>query len=258
MITIVGAESSGKTTLAMRLAEYFDCPWVPEYAREYLEGLGRPYNEEDLGIISNRQLEEINRQLAIGNEQRAIGKQQLAIGNGQKTIGNEQRAIGNRQKTIGNKQQEDEKNRQLAMDNLQFEPTPDSQFLIKNIKSLLVTRYSSLVIVDGGMMNMRMWARIKYNSTIQIVEDALKDDVTDFYLLCRPFKEWEPDPLREAPSIIDRAWIYNQYLEELNKSMKIVEILGGDENEKFNKAAILIEGVFKIIIDKMTRTIDPA
>lgn len=200
VITIVGAESSGKTTLAAKLAEYFSCPWVPEFAREYLEGLGRPYNERDLGIIAARQLEEINKQLAISNWQLATGNQQLAT---------------------GNRQKENEK------------------------ESLIVTRYSSLVIVDGGMMNLRMWARIKYKSKIQIVEDTLKDDVTDLYLLCKPLNEWEADPLREAPSIIDRVWIYNQYLEELSKSKKNLEIIRGKENEKFNEAILVIEKYLK-------------
>jgi len=54
--------------------------------------------------------------------------------------------------------------------------------------------------------------------------------VTDLYLLCRPFKEWAPDPLREAPSLIDRVWIYNQYLEEVIKSNVAVEIVSVGEN----------------------------
>jgi NadR type nicotinamide-nucleotide adenylyltransferase len=44
-ICIVGAESSGTTTLARSLAEYYKTTWVPEYGREYSEEkLGR--NEE--------------------------------------------------------------------------------------------------------------------------------------------------------------------------------------------------------------------
>lgn len=34
-VCIVGAESTGKTTLAMKLAERFKTEWVPEYGREY-------------------------------------------------------------------------------------------------------------------------------------------------------------------------------------------------------------------------------
>ena len=34
-ICIVGAESTGKTTLAQKLAEHYRTNWVPEYGREY-------------------------------------------------------------------------------------------------------------------------------------------------------------------------------------------------------------------------------
>ncbi|WP_373075668.1 AAA family ATPase [Zeaxanthinibacter enoshimensis] len=36
-IVLFGPESTGKTTLARQLAEYYKEPWVPEYAREYLQ-----------------------------------------------------------------------------------------------------------------------------------------------------------------------------------------------------------------------------
>lgn len=36
-ICIVGAESTGKTTLAQALAEHYRTTWIPEYAREYSE-----------------------------------------------------------------------------------------------------------------------------------------------------------------------------------------------------------------------------
>ncbi|MEM7379583.1 MAG: ATP-binding protein [Bacteroidota bacterium] len=36
-VVIYGPESTGKTTLAKQLAEHYNTPWVPEYAREYLQ-----------------------------------------------------------------------------------------------------------------------------------------------------------------------------------------------------------------------------
>ncbi|MDZ4329836.1 MAG: DUF4301 family protein, partial [Flavobacterium sp.] len=36
-IALFGPESTGKTTLAKQLAEYYKTEWVPEYAREYLQ-----------------------------------------------------------------------------------------------------------------------------------------------------------------------------------------------------------------------------
>jgi len=56
-IAIVGPESSGKTTLAEILARLPGAALVPEVARAYLEGLGRPYEEPDLLVIARAQVE---------------------------------------------------------------------------------------------------------------------------------------------------------------------------------------------------------
>ena len=55
-VVLIGPESTGKTTLAAYLAEHFNTIWVPEYARAYLEGLERPYEERDLLEIAKGQL----------------------------------------------------------------------------------------------------------------------------------------------------------------------------------------------------------
>lgn len=49
-VVLVGAESTGKTTLARRLAAHFETLWVPEYGREYWEGRLKevPFREDEL------------------------------------------------------------------------------------------------------------------------------------------------------------------------------------------------------------------
>jgi len=56
-IAVTGPESTGKTTLSEQLAKYFNCKWIPEYARKYLEQTNGIYHFEDLDIIAERQLE---------------------------------------------------------------------------------------------------------------------------------------------------------------------------------------------------------
>lgn len=46
-IAILGAESSGKSTLAAALAEHYHTLWVPEYLREFVDTHGRVPREED-------------------------------------------------------------------------------------------------------------------------------------------------------------------------------------------------------------------
>lgn len=55
-IAIIGPESTGKSTLSEDLARHFSSVWVPEYAREYLENLGRDYAESDLLEIAKGQV----------------------------------------------------------------------------------------------------------------------------------------------------------------------------------------------------------
>lgn len=56
-VGIVGPESTGKTTLAKSLAENFKTLWVPEFAREFLTQLNRPYVQDDLISIARGQLQ---------------------------------------------------------------------------------------------------------------------------------------------------------------------------------------------------------
>lgn len=190
IITIVGAENSGKTSLAMYLASYFGCVWVPEFARAYLPSLEQPYTLEDLEKIALGQLEWIK--AVIGNQNYSSTEYQQ------------------------------------AKDEIDSDVQVIKEEYVQQLTSLIMLKikpYSRVLIIDGGMLNLQMWAKIKYGITLPVIEDAMVYDVTDLYVLCRPWKEWTADPWREAPLIVDRAWIYNQYLSMLSKGKKEFEIV---------------------------------
>ena len=58
-VFITGSESTGKTELAKRLAEKYGVPWIPEFARGYIEQLASPYTFEDVEAIARHQIAEI-------------------------------------------------------------------------------------------------------------------------------------------------------------------------------------------------------
>ena len=58
-VGIIGPESSGKSTLAQYLANKYKGAYVPEYAREYVEHLNRPYTYEDVENIAQHQIKEL-------------------------------------------------------------------------------------------------------------------------------------------------------------------------------------------------------
>ncbi len=55
-VVLTGSESTGKTTLAGRLAEYYDAELVPEFVRGYAEAKGGIIDFQDHGPIARGQI----------------------------------------------------------------------------------------------------------------------------------------------------------------------------------------------------------
>ncbi len=71
VLCVTGPESTGKSVLSSFLAEELNALQTPEYAREYLEQLSRPYIELDLSIIARAQAR-LQRRAAFLSEQTVI------------------------------------------------------------------------------------------------------------------------------------------------------------------------------------------
>ena len=59
-IAITGPESTGKSTLTEDLAKHFNCVFIPEFAREYLQKKNGEYHQLDLNAIAFEQNKQIN------------------------------------------------------------------------------------------------------------------------------------------------------------------------------------------------------
>lgn len=67
-VIVTGPECTGKSTLSRQLSEYFEQPWLPEYARTYLTDLGRPYQDSDLLEIAKGQVKKEDEILSNGHK----------------------------------------------------------------------------------------------------------------------------------------------------------------------------------------------
>ncbi|MGM0442225.1 MAG: AAA family ATPase [Elusimicrobiota bacterium] len=67
-IAVIGPESSGKSTLTRRLADYFEEPFAPEYGRKYLEENGPDYQKSDLLSISKGMVDLEDRKAKLAEE----------------------------------------------------------------------------------------------------------------------------------------------------------------------------------------------
>jgi nicotinamide riboside kinase len=71
-IVVTGPESTGKTMISEYLAGQLHCPWIPEYARNYIGSLHRHYNYSDLVHIAENQV-------AAKNEMEKAGVSMLVL-----------------------------------------------------------------------------------------------------------------------------------------------------------------------------------
>lgn len=71
LICLIGAESTGKTTLAQVLAERFDSPWVPEYLRAFCDERGRTPRHDEQSMIIEVQTAQETRALRQATDQGA-------------------------------------------------------------------------------------------------------------------------------------------------------------------------------------------
>ncbi|MCD6091728.1 MAG: ATP-binding protein [Bacteroidales bacterium] len=78
-IAILGPESTGKSQLAEDLAAYYNTFYVPEFARDFLSGLGRTYNQNDLLQIAKKQQENIQFYKAKANNYLFIDTELIVI-----------------------------------------------------------------------------------------------------------------------------------------------------------------------------------
>lgn len=71
LICIIGAECTGKTTLARDLAAHFDCPWVPEQLRVFCDTHTRtPTRAEQAQLLEAQRAGELSAQMSATQQEK--------------------------------------------------------------------------------------------------------------------------------------------------------------------------------------------
>ncbi|URC14281.1 DUF4301 family protein [Flavobacterium sp. B183] len=73
-IALFGPESTGKTTLAKQLAEYYETEWVPEFARDYLQ---EKWEENQHICVADDMMPIAYGQVALENQKLALSRKYL-------------------------------------------------------------------------------------------------------------------------------------------------------------------------------------
>ena len=165
-IAITGPESTGKSTLAEKLAHHYKTDFIPEYSRTYLENFAGQYTEDDVVEI-------------------AKGQYNLIL--------------------------EEEK------------------------------KSSKILIADTEIVVCKIWVEYVFKHSNKVIDEILKQQNFDLYLLCDIDLPWVYDPLRENPNLEEREELFEIYKSTLEQMKVPFEIVSGDDEVRVNNAIKIIE-----------------
>ena len=99
-----------------------------------------------------------------------------------------------------------------------------------------------LLICDTDLLVLKIWTEVKYKKSLDWIDDALREDPCELYLICRPDIPWEDDPLRENPR--DREALFDLFVEyagAFRLNYRIIE--GNDRSLRFLAAMEAIDSL---------------
>ncbi len=99
---------------------------------------------------------------------------------------------------------------------------------------------ATILFLDTDLITYAIWLKVKYNTTIDWIDNAISNQPKKHYFLCAIDVPWEPDPFREAPNKKDREKLFTMYLNLLEKHQFSYTILSGSLDERIEKCRKII------------------
>lgn len=200
-IAVIGPESTGKSALTQALAQYYNSPYVDEYAREYVGNLGRPYNFEDVCNIAHVQISAEN--YFIGLQQEGLFKKNTEYFEG--------KGVG----TTGNLHVPES----VITPNGQGVGTTGNQHVPESVVLPVTADATSgvypYVFFDTELIITKVWFEYCFKKTPSFLTEQLNKGFFDLYLLCNTDLPWEPDSVREHGD--DREFFLEWYRREIEQ-----------------------------------------
>ena len=100
---------------------------------------------------------------------------------------------------------------------------------------------SKILIADTEIVVCKIWVEYVFKHSNKVIDEILKQQDFDLYLLCDIDLPWVYDPLRENPDIDERKELFKIYRNTLEQMKVPFEIVSGDNDERVNNAIKVIE-----------------
>ena len=100
---------------------------------------------------------------------------------------------------------------------------------------------SKILIADTEIVVCKIWVEYVFKHSNTTIDNLLKKQDFDLYLLCDIDLPWVYDPLRENPDIDERKELFEIYRNTLEQMKVPFEIVSGDNEVRVNNAIKVIE-----------------
>ena len=100
---------------------------------------------------------------------------------------------------------------------------------------------SKILIADTEIVVCKIWVEYVFKHSNKVIDEILKQQDFDLYLLCDIDLPWTYDPLRENPNIEERKELFEIYRNTLEQMKVPFEIVSGDDEVRVNNAIKVIE-----------------
>jgi nicotinamide riboside kinase len=101
------------------------------------------------------------------------------------------------------------------------------------------------LFIDTNLYVFKVWIEEKYQTTIDWIEEALKQQTYTHYLLCDIDIPWQGDNLREHPNPKDRERLFKRYQELLQQDGTPFSIISGLGDTRLKKSVEIIDAFIK-------------
>jgi NadR type nicotinamide-nucleotide adenylyltransferase len=100
-----------------------------------------------------------------------------------------------------------------------------------------------VIFLDTWMLELEIWARLRFNEVPEIIREIREQFPPDLYLLCQPDIPWEADPLRENPH--DRDQLFVQYQKAIADSGIPHARISGTRQQRLAFAVDAVENILQ-------------
>ncbi|HPE43746.1 MAG TPA: ATP-binding protein [Bacteroidales bacterium] len=111
------------------------------------------------------------------------------------------------------------------------------------LQQRLLEANPTILFTDTEMLVCKIWLEFVFGLQDDFIENALKNQHYDLYLLCDIDLEWEPDPLREHPE--QRKILFELYKSYLEKMQFPYRIVSGKGRQRLEKAVTFVDQLMK-------------